>query len=81
VSRRREDATRQQGDSPRQLAPQPPVWTLAIVTDRIRMPAGAISALRAEFDDLEVRVLVTRGWKTLSSAVQPRHRYLGGPMA
>jgi glycosyltransferase involved in cell wall biosynthesis len=65
VSRRREDATREQRLA-RQLARSHRL-TLAFVTDDPN-PAGAISALRAEFDDLEFAV-VTRGWKTLSSAV------------
>jgi len=65
VSRRGEDATREQRLA-RQLARSHRL-TLAFVTDDPN-PAGAISALRAEFDDLEFAV-VTRGWKTLSSAV------------
>lgn len=65
VSRRRGEATREQRLA-RQLARSHRL-TLAFVTDDPN-PAGAISALRAEFDDLEFAV-VTRGWKTLSSAV------------
>ena len=65
VSRRREDATRELRLA-RQLGRSHRL-TLAFVTDDPH-PAGAISALRAEFEDLEFAV-VTRGWKTLSSAV------------
>ena len=65
VSRRRENATRELRLA-RQLARSHRL-TLAFVTDDPQ-PAGAISALRAEFGDLEFAV-VTRGWKTLSSAV------------
>src|SRR4029453_13518287 len=65
LARRGGDATREQR-LVRQL-PRSPRLTLAFVTDDPN-PAGAISALRAEFGDLEFAV-VTRGWKTLSSAV------------
>ena len=65
VSRRREDATREVRLA-QQLARSHRL-TLAFVTDDPN-PAGAISALRAVFGDLEFAV-VTRGWKTLSSAV------------
>lgn len=41
--------------------------TLGFVTDD-PSPAGAVSALREEFDDLEFAV-VPRGWRTLASAV------------
>ena len=65
VVRRGGEATREQRLA-RQLA-RGHRLTLAFVTDDPN-PAGAISALRTEFDDLEFAV-VTRGWKTLSSAV------------
>jgi polysaccharide biosynthesis protein PslH len=65
LARRGGDATREQR-LVRQLARSHRL-TLAFVTDDPN-PAGAISALRAEFGDLEFAV-VTRGWKTLSSAV------------
>jgi glycosyltransferase involved in cell wall biosynthesis len=65
VGRRGTDATREQRLA-RQLARLHRL-TLAFVTD-VPNPAGAVSALRGEFGDLEFAV-VTRGWKTLSSAV------------
>ena len=65
VGRRKTDATREQRLA-RQLA-RTHQLTLAFVTDDPN-PAGAVSALREEFGDLEFAV-VTRGWKTLSSAV------------
>jgi polysaccharide biosynthesis protein PslH len=65
VARRGADGTREQRLA-RQLTRSHRV-TLAFVTDDPN-PAGAVSALRAEFGDLEFAV-VTRGWKTLSSAV------------
>jgi polysaccharide biosynthesis protein PslH len=65
VGRRKTDATREQRLA-RQLA-RTHQLTLAFVTDDPN-PAGAVSAMRGEFGDLEFAV-VTRGWKTLSSAV------------
>jgi polysaccharide biosynthesis protein PslH len=65
VARRGMDATREQRLA-RQLARTHRV-TLGFVTDDPN-PAGAVSALREEFGDLEFAV-VTRGWKALSSAV------------
>ena len=43
--------------------------TLAFITDNNQDAAGAISALRGDFGDLEFGV-VPRGWKTLASAVR-----------
>jgi Glycosyl transferases group 1/Glycosyltransferase Family 4 len=65
VARRGMEATREQRLA-RQLA-RSHCLTLAFITDDPD-PAGAVSALREEFGDLEFAV-VTRGWKTLSGAV------------
>lgn len=65
VGRRAADASREQRLA-RQLA-RTHQLTLAFITDDPN-PAGAVSALREEVGDLEFAV-VTRGWKTLSSAV------------
>ena len=65
ISRREGDASREQRLA-RHLARSHSL-TLAFTTDDPN-PAGAVSSLREEFGDLEFAV-VTRGWKTLSSAV------------
>jgi polysaccharide biosynthesis protein PslH len=65
VARRGMEATREQRLA-RQLA-RSHCLTLAFITDDPD-PAGAVSALREEFGDLEFAV-VTRGWKALSGAV------------